>query len=93
MIDLLRFHWFEDEYEYAQPRFRIQLPLAIIFLRYLGLRTGEMVQGEEHLGDNEGLHWGDFDFSMEAGEDGARFFSARISIRNRKGRRNQENEV
>lgn len=91
--DLLTFLWTQDEYEYQQPRMRIQIALSIVFLWYLGLRVGEMLQGTEHAGDNEGLLLKDFDISMQANSDGRPKFFAKVSIRNRKGRKKQANKV
>lgn len=91
--DLLKFLWLRDEYQYPQHRMRIQVCLSIILLWYLGLRTGEMVESKEHVGDNEGLLWKDFEISMQADANGSPVFCAKVSIRNRKGKRKQANKV
>lgn len=62
---------------------RAQVLLGIVFLWFLGLRPGEMIESKEHL-DNEGLCWKDFQISMQTDQDGQRLFQAKVSIRNRK---------
>jgi hypothetical protein len=46
--DLLKFLWYHDEHHYSQHRARVQVALGILFLWYMGLRTGEMLESTEH---------------------------------------------
>ncbi|KAI6914838.1 hypothetical protein KC318_g431 [Hortaea werneckii] len=91
--DVLHYLWALDEYEYCHPRMRIQLSFAILLLFYIGLRPGELVESSAHNSTNEGIWYGDLDIRMKADAQGCPEFTVQILIRNRKGRRGQENRA
>lgn len=90
VMDIIRFLWTRDEYNYHHPRMRVQIALAILLMHYTGLRPGEYVESSSHRGTNEGLHWKDVNFRMIPDSRGMPLFVAQLQIRNRKGRRDRE---
>ncbi|KAK3672642.1 hypothetical protein LTR78_007454 [Recurvomyces mirabilis] len=90
--DVLRYLWVNDEYEYEHPRVRLQLTLAVFILHYIGLRPGELVESSCHAGSNEGLLYGDFKFLMIPDSQGQPTFAIQPKIRNKKGRRGEDDK-
>ena len=93
MKDLLQYLWIYDEHQYSQHRARVQLALSILFLWYMGLRTGEMLESREYTQENEGLLWKDFAISIHPDRNGVSRFTARVRLRNRKGHRGQDDKM
>jgi len=93
VIDILRYLWIHDEYEYPHPRMRLQLAFSILVMHFVGLRPGELVESTAHQGSNEGLLWKDVDIMMIPNREGAPLFVAQLRIRNRKGRRDSEGDL
>lgn len=91
--DILDFLWRLDEYDYFHPRMRMQIVFALQLMHFVGLRPGEFVESSAYSNSNEGLLWGDVDIKMIADRNGCNFFFAFLSLRNRKGNRNNEGQV
>ncbi|KAK6428402.1 hypothetical protein LTR95_015454 [Oleoguttula sp. CCFEE 5521] len=90
--DILFFLWELDEHVFRHPRVRLQLSTLILLMRFMGSRPGELVESAAHSGLNEGLHWGDINFELLVDRDGTPCWVAHIRIRNRKGKRGQEDK-
>nr|OQO30435.1 hypothetical protein B0A51_03065 [Rachicladosporium sp. CCFEE 5018] len=90
--DILFFLWELDEQVFQHPRVRLQLSTLILLMRFMGSRPGELVHCSTYLGSNQGLHWGDIDFELLVDRDRTPCWVAQIRIRNRKGRRGQEDK-
>lgn len=87
IVDVLDFLWQRDEYTWRCPRRRVQLAMGILFIWYMGLRTGEFIHNACSL-PNEGILWKDINISLLY--ESSPSFHVQVTIRNRKGKRGKE---
>lgn len=57
-----------------------------------GLRTGEFAESSTHRGSNEGVHYGDVNFSLIRTNEGL-VYEVKIKLRNRKFARDDEGKM
>ena len=93
VVDSLYFLWARDEREYDHPRLRLQLSLSLLFMLYMGIRQGEFVESNHYKGSNEGVLYRDLKIFFLYAKGGDRKYFGQVTLRNREGRRGQEDKA
>lgn len=58
---LLTYLWCYDEFEYSNPRQRVQLSFILLIIIYTGTRPGTVVESSAYRGSNEAICYKDFE--------------------------------
>ncbi|OCL09615.1 hypothetical protein AOQ84DRAFT_290901, partial [Glonium stellatum] len=90
--ELIYFMWACDEYDWKHPRCMQQTSFILIMMGSYGLRPGEILESCIHRGSNQGLTYGDVEFSL-TWHKGALRLLLLINLRLRKGRRGKESQA
>ncbi|KAF2726777.1 hypothetical protein EJ04DRAFT_480035 [Polyplosphaeria fusca] len=86
VVDLIKYLWVCDEYQFLHPRIRIQLHWVLLLFCFTGLRPGECVESSNWKGTNEGILYRDCQL-VRVNIPEYKGLILVVALRNRKGRR------